>query len=30
MKECDFCEQRVKHAILDHLMNMGIMTMYVK
>jgi hypothetical protein len=30
MKECDFCEQRVKHAILGHLIDLGIMTIYVK
>jgi hypothetical protein len=30
MKKCDFCEQRVKHAILGHLMNLNIMIIYVK
>jgi hypothetical protein len=30
MKECDFCEQRVKHVIFGHLMDLSIMTMYVK
>jgi hypothetical protein len=30
MKECDFCEQKVKHAIFGHLMDLDIMIMYVK
>jgi hypothetical protein len=30
IKECDFCEQMVKHAILGHLMNLDIITIYVK
>jgi hypothetical protein len=30
MKECDFYEQMVKHAILGQLMDLGIITIYVK